>query len=177
MAYKYYNIVLSISNSRAAHERFRKKMEARSSYGQDVERVNTYMLKGIADLAGVSDELPRPSQWQEVWNELLEEFGYAISQPNPCSEIELPNSKGTCVLTPNTENEEEKMSVTTSTIHTVNGQNVTDMTADQLIKCVKDLEQEIVDLKAVSSESKYIDSKIKDLQATLKVVVKHLDSK
>lgn len=78
---------------------------------------------------------------------------------------------------PQLKEKEDSMSITVETKHFVAGNDVATMTADSLIDSVKKLEKEIGDLKAVSSESKYIDKKVKELQATLKDVVKHLDSK
>lgn len=63
------------------------------------------------------------------------------------------------------------------TRHYVYGQNIDNMSADQLIQAVKQVEREIEDLAGVKTNSAHIDKRIKELKAMLAEIVKVLDTK
>lgn len=73
--------------------------------------------------------------------------------------------------------EDKPMTVTVETKHLVNGQNVKDMSDNELLMCVQSLENELEDLDELKTQSKFIEKRKKELGETLKTVVKHLDGR
>lgn len=63
------------------------------------------------------------------------------------------------------------------TRHYVFGQDVSNMTEDQLVGAIKRIEAEIADLKSVKTKSAKLAAKVKDLEAMLAKVVEVLDAK
>lgn len=63
------------------------------------------------------------------------------------------------------------------TKHFVYGQNISTLSADQLITSIKRIEREIADLRAVKTSSIKITKMIEDLTSMLAKTVEHLDAK
>ena len=165
------NVYLSIVNDSGAIKHLRAVMVQRRNYVHGQFRYYAPVVKTLASKAGVIDDwlFLTPDECQQAWKLIIDYvYGDELAGLNPCQEIVLPT---------NNETKETIMSVTTKTIHTVNGNDVTTMNPDDLIRCIKNVEQEIKELKAIDIQSKYVLKKIEELQATLVVVVGHLDAK
>lgn len=163
------NVYLSIVNDRNARERLDGYMATRVDSGQSLTRYKDLSLYNLSREAGVQPDFHKMSYEERVtvWRHIINDvYG---------DQLEEQMDGSTPVTT--IKEKEEDMSVTVKTTHTVNGNDVDNMTADQLIVCVKNLEKEIADLKAVKSQSEYINKKVGELGITLQVVIGHLDSK
>jgi hypothetical protein len=165
------NVYLSIVNDSGAIKHLRAVMVQRIKYSHGQFRYYAPVVKTLSAKAGVINDwmILTQDECKQVWKLVIDYvYGDELAGLNPCQEIVLPT---------NNETKETIMSVTTKTIHTVNGTDVQALPADDLIRCIKDVEQEIKELKAINIQSKYVLKKIEELQATLVVVVGHLDAK
>lgn len=63
------------------------------------------------------------------------------------------------------------------TNHTINGMNVKDLSANEMIGIIRTAEDNIKTLEALETESSAVTKTIKAEQAFIKDVVKHLDAK
>jgi DUF4097 and DUF4098 domain-containing protein YvlB len=162
------NVYLSIVNDHLAVEYLKSVIRKRSELERPltIYRYSEMTVKSCAVKAGVAEDwldLTRDER-KQAW-ELIVDYVYG------------DELAGLTTNTTNNETKETKMSVTTKTIHTVNGNDVEGMSANVLIDCIKDVEQEIKELKAIDIQSNYVLKKVEELQATLVVVVGHLDAK
>lgn len=166
------NVYLSIVNDRRAREKLDCYKSIRAKRNESLHNYRASSLQELSKIAGVSEDFRWLSgkEGTRVWSAIIndvygDELAGLTKQTNDSTPVTTIKEK------------EEDMSVTVKTTHTVNGNDVDNMTADQLIVCVKNLEKEIADLKAVKSESDYINKKVGELGITLQVVIGHLDSK
>lgn len=166
------NVYLSVVNDGAAREYLIGLVSIRKLSNDTPYTYCWDALSDMCELAGVSEDWERltPTKNAKVW-ELIIDYCYG----DEIAGLTKQTNDSTPVTT--IKEKEEDMSVTVKTTHTVNGNDVDNMTADQLIVCVKNLEKEIADLKAVKSQSEYINKKVGELGITLQVVIGHLDSK
>lgn len=67
--------------------------------------------------------------------------------------------------------------ITTEIVHTINGTNVTELSNEQLLNYIVELEENIKRLNNVETKSKYVAKTIKEQTATLAIIVKHLDER
>ena len=167
------NVYLSIVNDHMAVEYLKMVIRKRAEYDGPITiyRYAEMTVKSCAVKAGVAEDwldLTRDER-KQAW-ELIVDYVYGdeLAGLNPCQEIVLPT---------NNETEETKMSVTVETKHYISNKDVALMTPNDLIDCIKDVEKEIKELKAIDIQSNYVLKKIEELQATLVVVVGHLDAK
>lgn len=160
------NVYLSIVNDREAVTYLRRVVDERVSRRQALlYNYSPSALRHAAERAGVEPDAKRLTldKRLDAWALIIDHIFDIDLNTHPDYNPQLK--------------EKEKTMITVETKHFVGNQDVATMSADDLIDVVKRLEKEIADLKGVSSESKYIDGKVKELQTTLKDVVKHLDSK
>lgn len=178
------NVYLSVVNDRHAHQYLSAVVAGRKANGTPPYRLQGSVLKTLCCRAGVQDDWLKLSEYerQQAWELIIDHvYGDEIAGLNPCSEIVLSTHNkrevdcfGTNI---NLEEKEENMSVTVETKHYVSGTDVNTMSANDLINCVKAIEKEIGELKDINIQSSYVLKKVEELEATLNVVVGHLDSK
>lgn len=182
------NVYLCIVNHNVSYKYIKKIISDRKWRYEDksdyVFRYVSPALSNAAKRAGVNEDarnlnMPeREAVWFAVIHHIYGDDTYYQKYLKEKAEGSIVATNRESVgTTSTTEKEEESMNITVETKHYVAGRDVETMTANDLIKAVKDLEKEIAELKSVNSESKYIEKRIKELQTTLKDVVKHLDSK
>lgn len=117
-----------------------------------------------------------------VTNELNEQAKEYIKHYNiDCNEIELNVMKqliqdGFTIPEKNMSNLKTNI-VTTTTEYKVNGENVENLSDDNLLNCIATLEESIDKLQKMTTKSTFVTKTITHQQETLAVVVKHLDSR
>ena len=160
------NVYLSIVNDRSASDYLRGVVRERGVRGKQLYSYSQQAFRHASTKAGVEADARllstegRVDAWQKIIDYMFD--------------VDLDTHPD---YNPQLKEKEEYMTISVETKHFVGNQDVSTMTGADLIEVIKKLEKEIADLKAVNSESKFIEGKVKELQITLKDVVKHLDSK
>lgn len=165
------NVYLTIINDYNAVDSIRRAVQRRASRGVSMFAYNTGIpMRRACEDAGIQEEYRELSRAEQrlAWNACIENIF--------CDDEEYKKSL-TKAEPLKAKKEEKIMSVTVENKTFVNGVDVNTLDAANLLGSVKQLETEIRDLKSVEISSKYVEKKIKELEETLKKVVKLLDSK
>jgi hypothetical protein len=164
-------VYLSIVKDSSALNYLRAVIGQRMKHEHDQYWRYAPVLKTLASKVGVIDDwiFLTPSECHQAWK-LVIDYVYGDELAG------LTNKLGSTPAITITE-KETSMSVSVETKHFVSGSDVSTMTPDDLIRSIKNIEQEIKELKAVNIQSVYIGKKVDELRVTLGVVVGHLDDR
>jgi len=159
------NVYLSVVNESAARIALDQYRHNRIFRNESLYKYKHESMLELARLAGVKQDFNALSANEQrlTWKFVIDYvYGDEIAG---------------LTTTKQTTKKETNMSVTVETKHLVNNTDVTTMTPDDLIRCIKNIEQEIKELKAINIQSNYVLKKVEELGVTLGVVVGHLDAK